>query len=478
MVEPVRDHDFGLAFEGTCSMCGGKFVLAGYTDFDDLKVGDWIAPGGDDVKFGTASQSNAIYTTTVVSDEDGKYLSFHKSGIAVTGSSNAMAWLVIEKAPATEGDDTIMFESRMRFDKTSGNESCIRFYGDRYAASAGENGSVNIAGNVKMLISSGNVTFGGESLDVARGEWFTLRFVVTSEGNLIAYAKADGGEFKEIITVAPTKEGYTFKDMVSIQFTNMSADLTKFDFDYVYFGGERSYKRFQDLKPEGATDFDDKAEGAFTFDSAAGDSVLVNHYIQSGATATTTIVAAGDNKYFSMDKTAYSLDSSGKAASSQTWTLFERDASATGDEPLVFMTRMRYTATKNNTNYFRFYDGRTAENANNGSVYRGEANKTERNINFRSSGGVVTFNDESLGVAVGEWFTLRLTIDGYTVKAESINDYGEVVATVEVDKSQEWLEGLDLSDCDCIVIMNDSSAILSMDFDWVYFGKVPADKAE
>ena len=460
------NHVFAGGYEGVCSLCGIDYGLSssGAEDFEEIAEGTWTAPGSGEVLIGAAKQSYAIMdTSVVVSDGATKYLSFNKSGRTDETQSNAMAWIVFQKNVEVDESEDIWFETRMRYDLTKGNTSHIRLYNGRTASSPSSGGTEITQSGTRLNTSA---------YGVQEGEWFTLRLVFSGT-TVVGYVVENDGTLRQIYTLTND----SMESISSVQFTCQAGDYAAFDFEYVYFGGEMEYKEIVDLKPEGATDFDDKAEGAFTFDSAAGDSVLVNHYIQSGATATTTIVAEGDNKYFSMDKTAYSLNSSGTAASSQTWVLFERDASATGDEPLVFMTRMRYTDSKTVSNYFRFYDGRTAGNANDGTAYAGAGN-AGRNINFRSSGGYVTFNDESIGVKVGEWFTLRLTIDGYTVKAESINDYGVVIKTVEVDKSQKWLEGLDLSDCDCVVIMNDSSAILGMDFDWVYFGKVPADKAE
>ena len=461
------NHVFAGGYEGVCSLCGIDYGLSssGAEDFEQIAEGTWTAPGSGEVLIGAAKQSYAIMNTSVVvSDGATKYLSFNKSGRTDETQSNAMAWIVFQKNVEVDESEDIWFETRMRYDLTKGNTSHIRLYNGRTASSPSSGGTE---------ITNSSTRLNTSAYGVQEGEWFTLRLVFSGT-TVVGYVVENDGTQRQIYTLTND----SMESISSVQFTCQAGDYAAFDFEYVYFGGEMEYKEIVDLKPEGATDFDDKAEGAFTFDSAAGDSVLVNHYTQSGATATTTIVAEGDNKYFSMDKTAYSLGSDGSASNSQTWMLFQRVADTSTDSALMFETRIRYNANKGTANYFRFYTGRTAENANNGSVYRGAANKTERNIYFASSGGYVTFNNQSLGVAVGEWFTLRLVFDGYIVTAQSINDYGEVVATVEVDKSSDWNEGFDLSNCDCVVIMNDSSVLLGMDFDWVYFGKVPADKAE
>ena len=422
--------------------------------FDSYETGSsWAYDSAASVGVGIGQQTDPIYTATVKEESDGnKYLSLDKTGKKTVDSSNAMLWLTIQNKAHVNGGPNV-FESRMSFTPTKGTV-IFRFYDGRPASSASGGTEISSSARIKMATSNGYVTLGGVSTGVKAGEWFTLRFVLASTG-ITAYVVDEYGELTLI-----TSNTIDHSAVTAVQYTYSSDDLGMINCDYIYFGSENMFPAGYTI-PTKAETFE--GEEAATLDSTSvfGSNVLLRQYIQSAATSTTSIVEENGTKHYSMDKSV------GASSNSQTWLVVQRTDTSTSDTKLIFESKMRLKQYDNSSAYLRFYNGRTASNANNGTVF---GSGSGRNIMFYSNGGKVYFNKVDTGVKDNEWFVMRLEVSGTTVVGYFYDpDTGALLSGITVDKSSDW-SGIDASTATSMVYMNDSNVALKLDMDSVYFG--------
>ena len=161
--------------------------------------------------------------------------------------------------------------------------------------------------------------------------------------------------------------------------------------------------------PDGALTFGDYAEGAWTANEAGSALVgfkgqndqLVNTTVDAGAEKNGTIKNLVWNKYGKSKKLS---------SNAMHWMLIENNSdvdSTTAD--LIFEMRMRYY-TSNGSFNIRFYKDRTAA-AGNGGSETSNSSTTGGRVNLSNS----TINGASTGVEAGDWFTLKLIVNGTNV---------------------------------------------------------------
>ena len=213
----------------------------------------------------------------------------------------------------------------------------------------------------------------------------------------------------------------------------------------------------------GELDFATFPEGEWTLNT--GSSVIVDHFVQGGAVASTAIVSEDGEKFFRMYKEGCSSTGSNR----QSWLIVQRTASVSEGEPLVVQMTMRHNQLSGSSTYLRFYRNRTAANGEDGTVYGSGA---ERNLLFNVQNGYVCFNGTSLGVKNNEWFTLRLVLVGQTVAAYVRDELGNFEYKATFTAGSTWGTS-DLKDCTALVLMNDSTTFHKTDIKSAYFGAMP-----
>ena len=207
--------------------------------------------------------------------------------------------------------------------------------------------------------------------------------------------------------------------------------------------------------PAGALTFGDYDEGDWTANTEG--SVLVGYSGQSHPMYDVSVKksseANGNISTLVFDK--YNTTRNG-TANAMFWLVAENNSgvdSATTD--LVFETRMRHDSSAKPT--IRFYSGRTAANANNGSNI-GE-------IAFSAT----QINGVDMGISNGEWFTLRIVISGGTNVSVYINGSENAITTKTLTTGK--------GACTAIQFTTSSTVFTKMEFEYMYFGAAPAAEA-
>lgn len=445
--------------------------------FDEMAAGDWTTNGTGSVLIGLGKQDGASIepTVAVVAEGANKYLSFTKQN----GEAVKMAWLVFQNNSGVNPEDTLYFDAKMRMTKIGGNnETHIRFYKDRLVSKPSAGTEISSAARLKITAADGSLSIGGINTGLAANEWFTLRLVFSVDQVVVYVAGADG-VFAPVTSVAAD-----FSTFSSLQFTNQNSDQSTFDFDWVYYGAEYSTEEPDEGdEPEveeeeefvpGTNTFEDYAEGNYILDNTAA--TKVNHII-NGANAqgeTKIVVDADGNKYLQMVKSV------GASSAAQTWLAFVRTMDVPAGTPLVFEAKMSVSFTNGSSAYFRFYKGSTIEKGNDGTIYGNKANgatsSESSNIALNYSDGTLhidtTHTKINLGVTKGEWFTMRLVMSGTTIVVFVADETGKFVEMGKIERSG-WTG--DITECNSIVYMNDSSTTLSVGVDNVYFGPYVPD---
>ena len=245
---PKLSHSFASGIAGECLTCHNIFTADGYVDFDDMAAGEWTAPGTGSVLAGVGSQTDSDHTFTIVESESGtKYLSLNKVGRKVSGSDQAMAWVLLQMNSTVAQGSDIWFETKMSFNQTNGSSVAIRLYDGRTAASANSGGTeVGKSNRMSIKLVNGNVTIGGTSTGAAAGEWFTFRIVISGE-TVTAYVVAEDGTTTTLATFTDASAS----NIDGVQFTCNSADYAVFNFEHVYFGGTPVYSSGTDAPVQG-----------------------------------------------------------------------------------------------------------------------------------------------------------------------------------------------------------------------------------
>ena len=206
-------------------------IPEGSIGFEAFDEGTWAKGLAGNVDIGYSSQQ-AKYSVEVRGDNANKYLTFEKTDKA-NATSAAMAWLAFENEAAV-AEGPVIFEADVRFEKlvgelaTNGNESCIRFYTDRDGATA--NGGTKV-GEFGFVTDGTNIKINGSSVGYAQNEWFTLRLVLETDKVSIYYVNKVGD-----MVLLNTKTITGVGAATAIQFTAMTNDCVRVDFDNVYFG--------------------------------------------------------------------------------------------------------------------------------------------------------------------------------------------------------------------------------------------------
>ena len=430
-------------------------IISGELTFDDFAEGDWTVNEDGIIRVGHYIQTNAQGTTTVVSEDGVKFLRMAKTGC--NGSDSRQSWLVIERTNKVSQNEALILDITMRHDQVNGSSSYLRFYNGRTAANA-NNGTVFGSGadrNVMFNVSSGKVCFGGTSLGVAEGEWFTLRLMMIDQTVYAFVQNADGEfEYKASVTRSVWPD---FSTCTAVVLMNDSTTFHTTDVKSIYFGGLPEYLTAEDLAgiggaPEGSVTFEDIAEGSLA-NGKYGEYAL-GYVKQSNATADMSVVTDGENKVLSLNKTGY-----GSGESAQTWLNVGIKEGSVGTK--VFQARMKLESWTNLGSgcYFRLYSGRKVE-SDGGTNLSG-------NININGSGGTVSLGGVSTGAKVGEWFTLRITMatGGYTVEVLREGQLSFDTILTKTDK--------DYTSCDVFTCMTANENLAELRFDYIYFGSEP-----
>ncbi len=394
-----------------------------------------------------------VYTVT---ENANKYLRFDK--IYGSGSVPSSQSYAHYKWGAIIGD-TLIFETKMRLDNTS-NSNSLKL--NLRSGSETIVWQMVIGNNYVRTYANGKTADADESLSswgIKEGEWFNFKLVITttSSGSFTAVTYIDGTARRT--STVPYGGFVAVDQLVDFGVIPDMGWIGTIDLDDMNARGAEKGELLEDCVMNGELTFDSFAEGSWTVNTAGG--VLINHYMQSNALGSTTVVSENGEKFFRMEKSGCV-----GSGSQQSWLVMQRTSAVSSNEALILQMTLRHDQVAKDASYLRFYNGRTAENGNNGTAYGSGAS---RNISFRASGGYVTFNDVSLGVAEGEWFTLRLVLEGQTVSAFVKNEDGRFVYITSVTRT-DWA---DLSACTAVVLMNDSTTCHTTDIKSVYFGGLP-----
>ena len=444
---------------------------AGSATFEGMT--EFVAGAVGNVSIGYRVQANADAAATIVTVDGKKYLSVNKAALK-EGSNSYQTWLnVCRDASVDLSAGDIYFETKMNVHAwtQTGSGTYFRLYNGRDYAKDGGTKVVDVT----MSVKDGFVTIGGTSTGVAPGAWFTLRVVMNATGYDILVL-ADGAD--EFVSVQKAEADCSA--ITCATFMTSSQNLSDFWFEYFYFGAPIVDAPAEDegAEDEGAED-EDVLPGTIDFESMPAGNYTYNgtvpftQYIQSAATSETLIVSEDGNKFIRMNKTAGS-------SSSQTWFVAQRTQQTAAGTTLMFQSDIRLNFTKGSAAYIRFYQGRTADNGNNGTCY--PSSTSARNIMLNVSGGKVTLYNASnsankvvLEAGSNEWFTLRLVLNtNLTIDVYANDADGKMYLAGTLDKTSDWA-GLDPTLIDSFVYMNDSATCLCADFDNVYFGAFVPD---
>ena len=222
----------------------------GAVNFENLPAMDYVieATKNSTVVAGVGSQTDSDHTFTIAESASGtKYLSLNKVGRKVSGSDQAMAWVLLQMNSTVAQGSDIWFETKMSFNQTNGSSVAIRLYDGRTAASANSGGTeVGKSHRMGIKLVNGNVTIGGTSTGAAAGEWFTFRIVISGE-TVTAYVVAEDGTTTTLATFTDASAS----NIDGVQFTCNSADYAVFNFEHVYFGGTPVYSSGTDAPVQG-----------------------------------------------------------------------------------------------------------------------------------------------------------------------------------------------------------------------------------
>jgi len=451
------DHRMGL--DASCVWCEEKIVILGAVDFSNYPEGDWTINSSDSVIVNQIIQTNAVAYTTIITEGEDKFLRMDKDG--TTSSTGArQSWLVLQRTAAVAEGEPVVIQMTMRHNPVSGSSSYLRFYKGRTAAD-GNNGTffgTSATRNIMFNMSGGYLTFNGTSLGVKANEWFTLRLVLSGTTIDAFVAGADGKmEHKATFIGDSTWATMDLTDCDAMVLMNDSTTFHETDFKYVYFGGMPEYLLEEELAkiadaPDGALTFDEMAEGTLAGGTYGNNAI--GYYKQSKAVAEMSVVTDGENKVLSINKSGYDATSN-----AQTW-LNVGIAPGAGDVR-VFEAKMKIESWTNKGSgaYFRLYQGRNV--ASDGGT------NISGNINLLGEGGKVSIKDKSTGIAVGEWFTIRIVMSssGYEIliRTEGAIDF----------KSHISVTGLDFSVCDVVTHMTTNENVEELRFEYIYFGGEP-----
>ena len=304
----------------------------GAVTFDSFNEGDWTTNTEGSVLIGYNGQAHQMYNIAVEksSAANGNISTFvfDKFNTTRNGTANAMFWLVAENNSGVDSATTdLVFETRMRHD--SSHTPTIRFYSGRTAEEA--NGGNNL-GEIAFSATAIN----GANMGISRGEWFTLRIVISGGTNASIYI--NGSE-----NAITTKTLTTGKGACSaIQFTTSSTVFTKMEFEYMYFGAAPAAEATV-TAPVGTRDYDYQG---YTV-AAAKESILTGGAsLTDGSTGSNTsnygyIKSEGDNKYVSVEDT--------NSTNGQAIFRFANTNDLTDKDTLTLSFKMRINALANGT---------------------------------------------------------------------------------------------------------------------------------
>ena len=223
-------------------------------------------------------------------------------------------------------------------------------------------------------------------------------------------------------------------------------------------------------KPAEYLSFEEMPSGNIGKAKFTVNGIAMRNSVQDNATVEASVVADGTNKYIIIDKTAIASTSS-----SQNWLNIIRDGKGDSrDGYILFEARVKINVVTNASGlYFRAYNGRDAEK--DGGTY-------PFNYAFKSSGGMLQYNNHSLGVKNGEWFTMRVTMTADNVFTMFIkNESGKTITDNDVSYADgEFIPrfsevGDGISTVDGLVFMSSSSFIGSFALDYVIFEYVKSN---
>ncbi|MBQ8529085.1 MAG: polysaccharide deacetylase family protein [Clostridia bacterium] len=177
-------------------------------------------------------------------------------------------------------------------------------------------------------------------------------------------------------------------------------------------------------------------------------------HIQASVTAVGTIISEGENKYLNIAKTAY------EGNGAQNWLNIVRGSS--DGEGVRFEAKLRFDFANSGAIYFRFYNGRTA--SGNG----GTAHHTTRHT-IKASGGRIYFCNTELGVANGEWFTLRAEISKDGILSVSVKADGEDSFELKYTDTETYA---DFAGADGVTIITSSKSLVTFALDDITFGNL------
>lgn len=250
---------------GVCTVCGEtEFVIDGAVNFDDMTAQILYTGKKFDALLATESSSGTVVrvyspsaslaSVSIVSDGDGKCLSFSK----LTNDTSSNSWTDFIR-DSSHGVDVLVFEARFKFSYTEIKDGGIyvRAYTGRGTAS---NTGKRIFSDT-LSVSGSYVKYGGAVTHLALDSWGTVRLTVSSDGNSgfvrVFSVKNEGtssityggkvykvGEFVPYFTATSfenTDAWSSVNDVNAVTFMHSTGLIGTYCFDNVHIGGEPNY---------------------------------------------------------------------------------------------------------------------------------------------------------------------------------------------------------------------------------------------
>ena len=382
----------------------------GSANFDSLNTGAVSSGTYVESNVQAETQQTSMTNMTISSLGDSKYLNMEKH-TTVSGQQSWVNFFPI--AEPAEGDDTFVFQARLRNYITKG-DTRIRVYDP-----AGTNAYKSIT------VSSNQLKYAGTLMGVANGAWYTLRVVISTyvdetTPNYSVYVLDETSETEKWNTVLSIADSlYTDPagiTKIRIQQGASTVDTTGIDYAYC------NYMAASEVADLG---FGEVTEVPQTTRNADYSIFKRDATLSAGVVTTdgTTVINNSDASYdgqweLRTENGEKYLRSNDVGASGAAVIRFNHSVDTTGKDTISFETDMRLSALTNG-----------ALKADTSNAYQFRFNGTDNSVHYTRiaiivSGGKIAVYDVTSKsttpstVDVGEWFTIKMSYT-YTAATET-----------------------------------------------------------